>query len=108
MTEPTLNDFANAANDLYAEPTEQHFYAVCNMARDLLALSSRKWDEGYNFARSAQDAEVSKLRDLTDEMFGVMIAALFLTPHDCGAYELLDEATKRIRPKWDRRAREGV
>lgn len=28
---PTLEDFCNAANDLYAAPTEERFYAVVNM-----------------------------------------------------------------------------
>lgn len=55
---PTLEDFCNVANDLYAEPTEEHFYAVVNLAREALALSAVKWDEGYQFARSATPAPV--------------------------------------------------
>lgn len=49
---PTLEDFCNVANDQYAAPTEERFYAVANMARELLAQASRRWDDGYQFGRS--------------------------------------------------------
>lgn len=48
---PTLGDFCEVANNLYADPTEGHFYAVVNLARELLAQASMRWDDGYKFAR---------------------------------------------------------
>lgn len=53
---PTLEAFCNVANDLYAAPTEERFYAVVNMARELLAQASMRWDDGYQFGRSEVDA----------------------------------------------------
>lgn len=50
---PTLEDFCDAANDLYAAPTEERFLAVVNLARESLILRGRAWQEGYDFARSA-------------------------------------------------------
>lgn len=49
---PTLEDFCNAANDLYAAPTEERFIAVVSLARELLAQASARWDDGYQFAMS--------------------------------------------------------
>lgn len=55
---PTLEDFCEAANDLYAAPTEERFYVVVNLARDLIQSNQAKWDDGYRFGRS----EVEKLQ----------------------------------------------
>ena len=49
---PTLEDFCNAANDLYAAPTEDRFYAVVNLARESLILRGQAWDEGFAFGTS--------------------------------------------------------
>lgn len=49
---PTLEDFCNAANDLYAAPTEERFYAVVNLARESLILRGQAWDEGFAFGTS--------------------------------------------------------
>lgn len=54
---PTLEDFCDLANDLYAAPTEARFLAVVSLARELLAQSSMKWDEGYQFALSQYEKE---------------------------------------------------
>jgi 5-formyltetrahydrofolate cyclo-ligase len=51
-------------------------------------------------------AEVTRLRELSDEMFATMVAALSLTPQDCGAYGVLDDAIKNLQPKWIRSAME--
>ncbi|MGC8703672.1 MAG: hypothetical protein ACP5RV_12200 [Thiomonas sp.] len=48
--------------------------------------------------------EVKRLRELSDEMFSAMTAALLLAPHSSGAYSVLDEATKSIQSRWIRRA----
>lgn len=55
---PTLEDFCEAANDLYAAPTEERFYVVVNLARDVIQTNQAKWDDGYKFGRS----EVEKLQ----------------------------------------------
>lgn len=55
---PTLQDFCEAANDLYAAPTEERFYSVVNLARDVIQSNQSKWDDGYRFGR----AEVDTLR----------------------------------------------
>lgn len=44
-------------------------------------------------------AEVTRLRELSDEMFATIVAALSLAPQDCGAYGVLDEAIKNLQPK---------
>ena len=49
-------------------------------------------------------AEVSRLRELSDEMFATIVAALSLAPQDCGAYGVLDEAIKSLQPKVIRSA----
>lgn len=48
--------------------------------------------------------EIERLRELSDEMFSAMTAALLLAPHNCGAYRVLDDAIKRLQPKWIRLA----
>jgi hypothetical protein len=47
--------------------------------------------------------EIEHLRELSDEMFSAMTAALLLAPHSSGAYSILDEALKSLQPKWIRR-----
>ena len=47
-------------------------------------------------------SEVGRLRELSDEMFSAMTAALLLAPHFSGAYGVLDEAIKEVQPKWIR------
>ena len=49
-------------------------------------------------------AEVERLRELSDEMFSAMTAALMLAPHSSGAYSILDEAIKSVQPGWIRRS----
>ena len=49
---PTLEDFCDAANDLYAAPTEERFLAVVNLARESLILRGMAWDEGFAFGTS--------------------------------------------------------
>ena len=53
-------------------------------------------------------SEVGRLRELSDEMFSAMTAALLLAPHSSGAYEVLDTAIKSLQPKWIRRAEEEL
>lgn len=48
-------------------------------------------------------AEVGRLREISDEMFSAMTAALLLAPHSSGAYSVLDDAVKSLQPKWIRR-----
>lgn len=48
--------------------------------------------------------EIERLRELSDEMFAAMTAALLLAPHNCGAYSVLDDAIKGLQPKWIRPA----
>lgn len=48
--------------------------------------------------------EIERLRELSDEMFSAMTAALMLAPHNCGAYSVLDDAIKGLQPKWIRPA----
>lgn len=68
---PTLEDFCNVANDLYAAPSEERFYAVVNLARELLALSSAKWDDGYKFANSGAQADREMLIRLLDKTIAI-------------------------------------
>lgn len=49
-------------------------------------------------------AEVSRLREVSDEMFATIVAALSLAPQDSGAYGVLDEAIKGLQPKVIRSA----
>lgn len=67
---PLLEDFCNLANALYAAPTEERFYAVVNLARELLAQSAARWDEGYKFAnrplRLLTGTEWAQLSDEAD------------------------------------------
>ena len=53
-------------------------------------------------------SEVGRLRELSDEMFSAMTAALLLAPHSSGAYGVLDAAIKSLQPKWIRRAEEEL
>lgn len=46
--------------------------------------------------------EIERLQEVSDEMFAAMTAALLLAPHSSGAYGVLNEAIKNIRPKWIR------
>ena len=48
--------------------------------------------------------EIECLRELSDEMFSAMMAALLLAPHNSGSYSVLDDAIKRLQPKWIRPA----
>jgi len=48
-------------------------------------------------------AEVGRLRELSDGMFSAMTAALLLAPHSSGAYSVLDDAVKTLQPQWIRR-----
>lgn len=54
--------------------------------------------------KASLQAEVFRLRELSDEMFSAMTAALLLAPHNSGAYSVLDDAIKRLQPKWIRPA----
>lgn len=49
-------------------------------------------------------AEVSRLQELSNEMFATIVAALSLAPQDCGAYGVLDGAIKSLQPKVIRSA----
>ena len=49
--------------------------------------------------KASLQAEVSRLRELADEMFATIVAALSLAPQGCGAYGVLDEAIKSLQPK---------
>ena len=51
--------------------------------------------------------EIERLRELSDEMFSTITAAMLLTPHECGAYGVLEEAIKSLQPKWIRCAKEA-
>jgi hypothetical protein len=52
------------------------------------------------------EAEITRLRALSDEMFSTMVAALSLAPHGSGAYDVLDRAIKNLQPKWIRNGME--
>lgn len=54
--------------------------------------------------KASLQAEVTRLRELSDEMFATMVAALSLAPLGCGAYGVLDEAIKSLQPKVIRSA----
>lgn len=67
---PTLEDFCDAANALYEAPTENKFYAVVNLARDVLMHNAKQWDAGYAFGRRTalnQDA-LQRLTDVNQEI----------------------------------------
>lgn len=55
---------------------------------------------------AALQAEVERLRELSDEAFATIVAALSLAPQDCGAHGVLDDAIKNLQPKWIRSAME--
>lgn len=46
--------------------------------------------------------EVERLRKLSDEMYSTITAAMLLTPHECGAYGVLETAIQNLQPKWIR------
>lgn len=46
---------------------------------------------------------IERLRELSDEMFSSMTAALLLATHSSGAYGVLDDAIKIIQPQLVRR-----
>lgn len=52
--------------------------------------------------------EIERLRELSDEMLSAMTAALLLAPHNCATYRVLDDAIKRLQPKWIRPAEDRV
>jgi len=52
--------------------------------------------------------EIERLRELSDEMFSAMTAAMLLTPNSCGAYSVLEESIKSLQPKWIRPAKDRV
>lgn len=47
--------------------------------------------------------EIERLQAFSDQMYATMMAALMLSPHASGVYELLDEAVKRLQPRWIRK-----
>ena len=47
--------------------------------------------------------EIERLRELSDEMFSTITAALLLAPHSSGAYSLLNDAVKNLQLNWIRR-----
>ena len=67
-----------------------------------VAMIARNWiDRVIELERDKArlQAEVTRLRELSDEMFATIVAALSLAPQDCGAYGVLDEAIKNLQPK---------
>ena len=72
----------------------------------MVAMIARNWiDRVIELERenASLQAEVGQLRELSDEMFSAMTAALLLAPHSSGAYSVLDDAVKSLQPKWIRR-----
>ena len=83
--------------------TEQTIQDVAMIARngiDRIIMLERE--------KANLQAEVTRLLGLSDEMFATMVGALFLTPQDCGAYRVLDEAIKNLQPKVIRNAKEKL
>lgn len=79
-------------------PTKQAIQDVAMIARNGI-------DRVIELERenASLQAEVGQLRELSDEMFSAMTAALLLAPHSSGAYSVLDDAVKSLQPKWIRR-----
>lgn len=79
--------------------TEQAIQDVAMIARNgidrIIALERDK---------ANLQAQVSRLQELSDEMFATIVAALSLAPQDCGAYGVLDDAIKSLQPKVIRSA----
>lgn len=90
---PVLQDFCEAANDLYAEPTEAHFYAVVNLARELIAQASVRWDEGYQFALSQYEKEPVAWLTPTDRTPGYPQGHETCQPTDYGAFPVYRKAS---------------
>ena len=87
---PTLEDFCDAANDLYAAPTEERFLAVVNLARESLILRGQAWDEGFKFGTSGQRDELARLRQ---QLAAARLALVQYGAHDgvCSVGDLDDE-----------------
>lgn len=87
---PTLEDFCDAANDLYAAPTEERFHAVVNLARESLILRGQAWDEGFAFGTSGQRDELARLRQ---QLAAARLALVQYGAHDgaCSVCDLDDE-----------------
>jgi hypothetical protein len=79
-------------------PTEQAIQDVAMIARNGIDRVI-----GLERENASLQAEVKRLRELSDEMFCAMTAALLLAPRSSGAYGVLDEAIKSIQPRWIRR-----
>lgn len=76
-------------------PTKQAIQDVAMIARNGI-------DRVIELERenASLQAEVGRLRELSDELFSAMTAALMLAPHSSGAYSVLDNAVKSLQPKW--------
>ena len=46
--------------------------------------------------------EIERLRSLCDDLYSDLLAAGSLTPHDCGAYSLIQETIRLRRDRWAR------
>jgi hypothetical protein len=79
-------------------PTEQAIQDVAMIARNGIDRVIE-----LERANASLQAEVKHLRELSDEMFSAMTAAILLAPHSSGAYGVLDGAIKSIQPRWIRR-----
>lgn len=69
---------------------------------DRLRLMEKHNIEAWQRENASLQAEIGQLRELSDEMFSAMTAALLLAPHSSGAYSVLDDAVKSLQPKWIR------
>ena len=87
---PTLEDFCDAANDLYAAPTEERFLAVVNLARESLILRGQAWQEGFDFGTSGQRDELFRLRQ---QLAATRLALVQYGAHDgaCAVCDIDDE-----------------
>ena len=87
---PTLEDFCDAANDLYAAPTEERFLAVVNLARESLILRGQAWQEGFGFGTSGQRDELFRLRQ---QLAAARLALVQYGAHDgaCAVCDIDDE-----------------
>ena len=82
--------------------TEQAIQDVAMIARNGIDRIIELESENANLR-----SEVGRLRELSDEMFSAMTAALLLATHSNGAYEVLDTVIKGLQPKWIRCAKEA-
>jgi hypothetical protein len=46
--------------------------------------------------------EIERLRSLCDDLYSDLLAAGSLTPHDCGAYAMIQETIRLRRDRWVR------